>query len=234
MLEERLAVDGQNQLLPVRDTGHQPSNPVIRLLGNLVSYVFHPLFIPVYIIYFLMKAQPQMFASFDARDKVIVLIRFFVGYTFFPLVTVLIALGLGFLKSVHLKTQKERIVPYMACGIYFFWMAYVLRHQPEFAPEIIQLAMAIFIASSLGLIANIYMKVSMHGMSMGIMLAFVAMLSMASPGFTLYLSVALLITGLVCTARMIVSDHFPSEIYVGLFVGILSMLLAVWADGILP
>jgi len=234
MLRERLAVEEQNQLLPVRDDAHRPRNTAIRLIATVLSYIFHPLFIPVYLCWFLMKAVPQLFAGFAPQEKVIVLVRFFVIYSFFPLVTVLLAKGLGFLKSIHLKTQKERIIPYMACGIYYFWMSYVLRHQPQFAPQIIQLAMAIFIASSLGLIANIYMKVSMHAMSMGILVAFVGMIAAQDAGFTMYMSLAFLVAGSVCTARMIVSDHFPGEIYMGLLVGVASMLLAVWADGILP
>jgi len=233
-MRERLAVDGENGLMEIRDTSHQPRNPVIRVFASLLSYVLHPLFIPVYLIWFLMHAQPQLFASFSEKSRMLVLVRFFVIYSFFPLVTILLAKGLGFLSSIHLRTQKERIIPYIACGIYFFWMAYVLRHQPEFAPQVEQLAIAIFIASSLGLIANIYMKVSMHGMSLGVALTFVTILSLQSTGFTVYLSAALLVTGLVCTARMIVSDHTPKEIYTGLLTGMASMLLAVWADGILP
>ncbi|MET0636280.1 MAG: hypothetical protein ABWZ25_09660 [Chitinophagaceae bacterium] len=234
MLRERLAVDQNNQLLPVRDTDQQPSNPVIRLLANLVSYVFHPLFIPIYLIWFLMFAEPQLFAGFDPRERLLVLIRFFIMYSFFPLVTVLLAKALGFLSSVHLRTQKERIIPYMACGIYYFWMSYVLRHQPEFAREVVLLAMSIFVAASIGLIVNIYMKVSMHAMAIGIMIGFVTMLSLQTAGFTLYMSAALLIGGIVCTARMIVSDHFPREIYIGLLTGIVSLLVSIWADGILP
>ena len=114
-------------------------------------------------------------------------------------------------------------------------MSYVLRHQPEFARVIVQLTMAIFIASSLGLIFNIYMKISMHAMSMGILVVFAGILASDLPAnFTFYLSGALLIAGIVCTARLIVSDHTPKEIYIGLLVGAISQLLAVWADGILP
>ena len=233
MMNERLAVDGDNQLSVIRETGHQPRNKAIRFAASLLSYLFHPLFVPVIIAWFLINVQPQFFASGE-RNHLIVLIRFFVSYSFFPLVTILLLKGLGFISSIFLKTQKERIIPYMACGIYYFWMAYVFRHQPEFAPQVVQLTMAIFIASSIGLIANIYMKVSMHAMSMGVGLAFITLLSLDTAGFTLYMSLALLLTGMVCTARMIVSDHTPAEIYMGLLVGIVSMLIAVWADGILP
>jgi hypothetical protein len=79
------------------------------------------------------------------------------------------------------------------------------------------------------------MKVSMHAISMGIMLMFIALLSFTQAGsYSIYMSAAFLIAGLVCTARFIVSDHTQKEIYTGLFLGVASQLLAVWADGILP
>jgi hypothetical protein len=234
-MSTRLVVDQRSQLQEFRETGHQPQNVVIRLIAKAISYIFHPLFVPVYIAWFLITVQPYLFASFTPTQKVITMLRFFIMYSFFPLVTVLLAKGLGFLDSIYLKTQKERIIPYIACGVYYFWMCYVLRNQPEFSKEVVQLSMAIFIASSLGLLANIIMKVSMHAMSMGILLVFMSLLSFTQSGsYTIYMSVAFLIAGLVCTARFIVSDHTQKEIYTGLLVGGASQLIAVWADGILP
>ena len=234
-MSTRLIVDQSSQLQEFRETGHQPRNVIIRLIARVISYIFHPLFIPVYIAWFLITVQPYLFASFTPAEKLLAIIRFFIMYSFFPLVTVLLAKGLGFLDSIYLKTQKERIIPYIACGVYYFWMAYVLRNQPEFSKEVVQLSMAIFIASSLGLLVNIVMKVSMHAMSMGIMLVFMALLSFTQAGsYSIYISMVFLIAGLVCTSRFIVSDHTPSEIYTGLLVGGISQLIAVWADGFLP
>ncbi len=231
----RLMVDENRQLQEFRETGHQPQNSVIRFIAKIISYVFHPLFVPVYIAWFLITVQPYLFASFSPAEKFITLLRFIIMYSFFPLVTVLLAKGLGFFDSIFLKTQKERIIPYIACGIYYFWMCYVLRNQPQFSKVVVQLSMAIFIASSLGLIVNIYMKVSMHAISMGILLVFISLLSFTQGGsYTIYLAFAILIAGLVCTSRFIVSDHTQKEIYGGLLVGGLSQLIAVWADGILP
>ena len=230
----RLVIDSRSQLQEAREVGFQPQNPVLRGVAKVVSYVFHPLFIPVYVAWFLLTVQPFFFDPAPGR-KFFVMVQFFVGYSFFPLVTILMAKALGFLDSIYLRTQKERIIPYIACNIYYFWVCYVLRNQPEFSREVVQFTMAIFIASSLGLLANIYMKVSMHAMSMGVLVAFIGLLSMTQvANYTLYLPLALLIAGLVCTSRMIVSDHTQAEIYLGLLIGGLSQLLAVWADGILP
>ena len=229
-MTDHLVVD-QNNELREQSPGIYIEQPApIKLLAKVISYVFHPLFIPVYISWFLVSQQPHLFASFTPAEKVITIIRFAVFYTFFPLVTVLLARGLGFLDSIFLRTQKERIIPYIACGVYYFFMWYVLRNQPQFTREVVILSMAIWIASSLGLIANIYMKISMHAMSVGLMATFILLLAIGrGSGFGLYVSVALLITGVVCTARFMVSDHTQKEVYVGLLVGVLSQLISYWA-----
>lgn len=234
-MSSRLIVDRGSQLQEFRDTSHQPENTVIQFLAKLISYVFHPLFVPVYIAWFLITVQPYLFVSFTPAQKILTILRFVIMYSFFPLITVLLAKALGFLDSIFLKTQKERVIPYIACGVYYFWMCYVLRNQPQFSKEVVLLSMAIFLASSIGLLVNIYMKVSMHAISMGILLMFMTILAFTQAGnYSIYLSLAVLIAGVVCTARFIVSDHTPAEIYTGLLVGIVSQVLAIGADKILP
>lgn len=233
-METKLVIDNDG-LQEYRETERQLQNPVIRVVAKILSYIFHPLFIPVYITAFLLSVQPYLFDSYTAGQKIIKLIQYIVIYSFFPLVTVLLTRALGFVTSVYLKTQKERIIPYIACGIYYFWASYVVRNQPENSKEVVQLAIAIFVASWGGLMVNIIMKVSMHAISMGILVMFMAIMTAAYAGnYTVYLSVAILIAGLVCTARLIVSDHSSKEIYTGLLVGAVSMLAGVWIDGILP
>src|SRR5215213_2294234 len=132
-------------------------HPAIRFAARFISYVFHPLFIPVYLSWFLIYINP-LFPAINSSDKWILLLRFIVMYTVFPLVTVFLAKGLGFIQSVYLKTQKDRIIPYVVCGIYYFWMWYVLKNQPEFPKYFVMLSLAIFIASSIGLTINSFMK----------------------------------------------------------------------------
>jgi hypothetical protein len=206
----------------------QSFHPVIQAAAKVISFIFHPLFIPVYISWFLMYNTP-LFTGLDARDKGMLLVRFFIMYTVFPLFTILVAKGLGFIDSIYLRTQKDRIIPYIACGLYYFWMWYVLRNQPQFPQELVLLSLAIFIASSLGLLMNTYIKVSMHGISLGVLITFVCIVGLTSEiNFGPYISLAFLITGIVCTARLVNADHYPLEVYFGLFLGILGQLIAYW------
>jgi hypothetical protein len=145
----------------------------------------------------------------------------------FPLVSVLLMKAVGFVSSFQLKTQRDRIIPYVVCMIYYWWMWYVLHNQ-SFPREFTILSFAIFLTSIGGLMANISMKVSMHAMASGIMVAFVIMLAFSQDiSFGIYISLAILLTGLICTSRFIASDHTAREIYGGLLIGILCLLLAI-------
>ena len=146
---------------------------------------------------------------------------------FFPFITVLLLKGLGFSKSIFLKTQQERIIPYIACGIFFFWAYLVFRNQPEIPKILTAFTFGFFISSSAALLANISMKISMHAIGMGGLLGiFLVIMSQHTMLMTWPIALVLLITGLVCTSRMIVSDHTSKEIYAGLLLGLACQFVA--------
>jgi hypothetical protein len=216
--------------LPLKESSSKEElfHPVIRIAARIISFIFHPLFVPVYISWFLIYINP-LFPAINPSDKWILLLRFIVMYTVFPLVTVFLAKGLGFIQSIFLRTQKDRIIPYVVCGIYYFWMWYVLKNQPEFPRYFVMLSLAIFIASFLGLIVNSFMKVSMHAISVGVMITFILLLAfLTDANYGFYIAIAFLLAGAVSSARLINSDHYPIEVYAGLVVGIVAQLVAYY------
>jgi len=226
-MDSQLAVDQKNNLVEMRPAGlGQPAG--IRIAARILSYVLHPLFIPVYLCGFVVATQSYLFAAFSQWEKTLFILRFGVMYIMFPLVSVLLLRALGFIGSFKLATQKDRIIPYIVCMIYYWWMWYVLSNQPEFPTLFVTLSFAIFLASIGGLMANISMKVSMHAMGAGVMTAFVMLAGFSQDiNFGGYISISIFLAGLICTARFIDSDHTAKEIYTGLFIGVLSLLLAI-------
>jgi hypothetical protein len=185
-------VNQSSELKEFRETGHQPQNPAIRLAARAISMFFIHYCTSIYCVvpYY---GSTLSFASFTPAEKVIALLGL-LSCIVFPLVTVLLAKGLGFIDSIYLKTQKERIIPYIAWYL-LFWMCYVLRNQPSFK-EVVLLSMAIFIASSIGLLVNIYMKVSMHSISMGVSLPLCHCWLLLGSNYTVYMVVVFLLAGL--------------------------------------
>ena len=111
----------------------------------------------------------------------------------FPLVSVLLMKALGFISSIHLKTQRDRIIPYVVCIIYYWWMWYVIAKINLKYPEgiYVVLSLSIFLASIGGLMANINMKVSMHAIAAGVMAAFVMLLGFSQDlNFGIYISIS--------------------------------------------
>ena len=199
----------------------------VRLFGHIVSYIFHPLFIPSYITAFLVYADPYAFAGMNDRLKMFKLISVVFSTAFLPLFSVLLMKQLGFIKSIFLRTQQDRIIPYITCMIFYFWAWYVARNLHD-SPMQVAMLLSVFLSCVAGMMANIYYKVSMHGIAVGAL--FVLFMWMAFNGMIgggLYLSIVILITGFVCTARFIVSDHSAFEIYSGVMVGALCQLVSI-------
>lgn len=225
-MESQLAVDEKNNLVEVQASkAKYPAT--VRLVAKIISYIFHPLFIPVYLSWLIVKTQSYLFGAFTEWEKTIFIARFGVIYIMFPLVSVLLMKALGFISSIHLKNQKDRIIPYVVCMIYYWWMWYVLHNQPEYPKLYVVLSLAVFLASIGGLMANINMKVSMHAIAAGVMAAFVMLLGFSQDiDFGIYIAISILVTGIICTSRLIDSDHTTKEIYWGLFIGIVSILIS--------
>lgn len=199
---------------------------IVRIFAHLFSYIFHPLFIPLYVTYFLAYIHPSYFVGFGNSGKARLMLLVGLNAVAFPLITVLLLKGLGFIQSIFLRTQRDRIIPYIASMTFYFWAQYVLREQPAIPRILVGFMFGVFISSSMALIANIYNKISMHAIGMGGLIGiFLVIMQQDTMLMTWPLSMVILIGGIVCTARMIVSDHRPKEIYSGLFVGLVCQFL---------
>lgn len=200
---------------------------IVKVIANFLSYIFHPVFVPVYLVAFIVYIHPYIFAGFSEFDRSRTIIMAIMMYSFFPLVTVGLLKALKFVETVHLNKQKDRIIPLVACGVWYFWIWYVWRNLPDYPIAAVQLSLGIWISVSLALMANIIMKVSLHAISMGLMVLYMIYLAFdQSLNLGIYVSASLLIAGIVCSSRFIVSDHNNQEVYGGFGVGMLAMFLA--------
>ncbi len=193
---------------------------IIRWLAKLVSYVLHPLFIPSYIFLLLMFEVPYEFAGITIWQLKMRLFGLFWLTAFFPAFAVFLLWRLKFSESIFLRTQKERIIPFVITMFFYWWMYYLSRNFTDQPAVLKFFFMGIFISSSLGLVCNNFFKISLHGMGMGGALTAVILFSFYY-GLPMGLQIAItaLLTGIVCTSRFIVSDHTTKEVYAGLLVG---------------
>jgi len=191
------------------------------------SYLFHPILIPVYVVLFLVYIHPSAFSGFSEAQKKQTVLIVILNLVFFPLISVLLLRAVGFIESVYLRTQKDRIIPYIASGTFFFWAYTVFKQQTQYPLILVSFVLGIFLASSAALIANIYFKISMHAIAMGGWLGFFLIVSNTQTMLMTWpIAAVLLLLGLVCSARLLNSSHKPSDIYSGLLLGILTQVAA--------
>jgi hypothetical protein len=206
------------------------SNPLpVTLAAKLLSYVFHPLFIPTYIFIFLVYQVPYDFAGITEFQLKLRIFSIFWLTAFFPAFAVFLLWRLKFSESIFLRTQKERIVPYVVTMFFYWWMYYLSRNFTDQPIVLKFFYMGIFASTVLGLILNNYFKISLHAMGVGGAMTAIILFAMHYRlPLGISISVATLVAGLVCTARLLVSDHTQKEVYAGLIVGAFCQLGAYY------
>ncbi len=217
------------QLEKGNNSSNNMGGSIVKWLASAISYIFHPLFIPTYVFLFLLKAFPYEFADITDWQLQMKLFGVFWLTAFFPAFAVFLLWRLKFSDSIFLRTQKERIVPYVITMFFYWWMYYLSRNFQDQPIVLRFFFMGIFIATVFGLILNNYFKISLHAMGIGGATTAIILFSIYYHlNFGAVISISILLCGIVCTSRFLVSDHTNKEIYTGLAVGIGCQLLAYW------
>ena len=211
------------------ETHTSKPSALLTIPAKLISYVFHPLFIPTYIFIFLIYQVPYEFAGITEWQLKMRLFGLFWLTAFFPAFSVFLLWRLKFSESIFLRTQKERIVPYIITMFFYWWMYYLSRNFNDQPVVLKFFYMGIFLATVFGLTLNNYYKISLHAMGAGGAMAAVMLFALHYRlPLGVSMSVVTMLTGMVCTSRLLVSDHTQKEIYSGLLVGIGCQVIAFY------
>lgn len=199
----------------------------VQYLAHLFSYVFHPLFVPTYFFLYLMQVLPFEFVGIT--DWQLKMRLFSVAWltAFFPAFAVFLLWRLKLSDSIFLRTQKERIIPYVVTMFFYWWMYYLSRNFTDQPIVLKFFYLGIFVASAIGMTVNNFMKVSLHAMGIaGFTTAIILVSLFYSVNNVSWVPLSVLIAALVISARLVVSDHTKKELIVGLFIGIFTQIAA--------
>jgi hypothetical protein len=199
----------------------------LKISAQLISYVFHPLFIPTYFFLYLIKVVPYEFVSITEWQLKLKIFSIFWLTAFFPAFAVFLLWRLKFSESIFLRTQKERVIPYVITMFFYWWMYYLSRTFTDQPIVLKYFYFGIFISTSLGLIVNNFIKVSLHAIGISGLLMAVVLVGFYYPiNNFVWVAIAALLAGIVVSARMIVSDHTKQELVVGFAIGVFTQLIA--------
>jgi len=143
------------------------------------------------------------------------------AFTFMlPVLNIYLMYKLKRIHSITLSNRNERTFPYIMTAIFYFGLFYLfydLRIYQTIKIFILCAGTAILLSA----LINLKFKISAHMVGLGGLIGMAFSLSLLFKYDTMFIIVAaILISGIVATARLYLNEHKPSEIYSGFFLGV--------------
>lgn len=196
----------------------------MKILSKLISFLFHPIFVPTYAILFLVWSNPYEFGQLGSYDSFFILQTAILYSVLYPLFVVVLLRLLDFIDNYEMRDRKNRILVFIPTSFFFWWtfIVYLKSDYPEVLSDVM-LGATISISIAL-VVTSVFSKISLHAIGMGGLLA-IALFSVniAVKDVSLFLFATIFFAGLVGTARLYLNAHNLKEIYNGYLVGFLSM-----------
>lgn len=188
-----------------------------------ISVVLHPLFLPTIsaLLIFQMPVYPFSFYTPYATWIVIALTAVFT--IFIPVFLIFLLKRSGFIQSYHMEEKKDRILPLFVVGLMMYLVVFVCRkwQLPVFW-NIVMLLSAMQVILTLGV--SLFKKISIHLVGWGSLSGLIIYLIYAfEVNYFIWLSLAILLSGLAAAARAALNAHKAGELIFGFVIGIVTM-----------
>jgi hypothetical protein len=186
--------------------------------AKIISISFHPLLMPVYgllVIFF----APTLFWYLPLRVKEILFFIFLINNVLIPVSLMPFLRYRNLISSWMIEERSERVIPLLIVSLLYSVTSYIMfkLQIPVFVKaytySLALLAMVLFII-------NLKWKISLHSAGGGALTAVIFVLSvkMGVP-LPVQTATALILSGIVMSARLKMNSHEPGQVYVGFITG---------------
>lgn len=189
-------------------------------LAKTVSKIFHPLIMPTYGMIFLAVLSSVTVLALPLRVNLELIFLFFVLTFLLPVLAIYYLVLNKRIDDLEVSNRKQRNTSYIIAmlsalvALYFFGGMYRYFFT-------LQLMSAYLFSIITATIVNNFTKVSVHAMGCGAMNCFLFMVNLHTGTRYFWLFVAsLLVSGLVCSARLILKQHNEFQVGLGFILGI--------------
>lgn len=188
-------------------------------LAKFFSWVLQPLLMPTYaVILFFYFNSYLLYSISPVMQRIIMIIV--LGTTFFmPVITTLLLLYRGSIRSLEMENKADRTIPFVTTAGYYlicFWLLWQLPIPRTFSTLILGALVTVILA----LIINNWWKISIHMIGIGGLTGSVYALSQILVINLMFPLMALVFfSGILGTSRLIREAHTPAQLYTGFLVG---------------
>ncbi|MFC3335210.1 hypothetical protein [Flavobacterium palustre] len=192
------------------------------------SYIFHPVFIPIYATLFYLFSNQSYFIN---KEKYLVLLQVSIITFVIPILFFFLLRRIGKISSVMVPELSERKFPLI---IQCFLIILLVRKSItlELYPELHFFLLAALFSTLMALSLLFFnIKASLHMMGISALTFFVFGLSLhhQTPNTSLIVFLVLM-NGFVASSRLTMKAHTPKELIIGVLLGSIPqiLLLFVW------
>ncbi len=182
-------------------------------LARALSWLLHPLVLPVYLVVFLLTATPFAFCSGS--------VRFYFAWVILLCGVVIPVLSVGVLRSLgrisdwRIDCRRERRWPLMIGALCYLLCAVALARVPSLV-FLRKFMLAAACCEIMCLVVSQRWKISLHLTAMGAAVALLAIMSFADPGRSLVpLAAAIFAAGALASARLLLGCHNSAQVFAG-------------------
>ena len=209
----------------------------MKIFSDIVSWVFLPLFMPVYGLLlamyipsnedYILNEDSLYFLTDTAKQAI--LYMFFIFSVLAPGLSFLLLHKKKIISTIDMENQRERNIPMILmlsyCLVLYF--LFIIKAQDNILPKFVYALplSGVFVTLTYTFI-NRWIKISLHAGGAGILTGFLLAYASAQVEFeTWILIAAILASGLTLTARLYLKKHTQLEVYTGWSLAVLLTFL---------
>lgn len=185
-----------------------------------LSYIAHPIFIPTLLLALVFFAPiGYVYYTISTSGKLFLLSASFVLTVLAPALTVFYLLHSKQIKSVHMDSRHERILPFTVGLAYNMGMYYVLK-QFGISPIISKVLIVSILGITISVVVTLVWKISAHMIGLAALQGVYYAYGLMQNHLSVPIMVGMFVfVGLVGAARLYLRAHVPSQVYAGWILG---------------
>lgn len=194
--------------------------------ARLISGMFHPMLMPLFGLFIIFHSGSFLDMTPIGLKRMIYLIVL-VSTVLLPLSILPLMKMQKIISGFGMPNHRERVIP-LLFGAIFYYFGYFLLQRLPVSNVIKDFQLAAVVAIVLVMLISVKWKISLHMAGIGGILGLILALTLHfSVTLRLVFMMAVLVAGLLGYARLRLNVHSPAQVYAGLGLGCVTMLLTI-------
>ena len=193
---------------------------MMKYVAQTLSYLLHPLLMPVYILFFIFNGN-TLFAYIPQEAKLYCYLVTIFTLLLMPVVRLPFFKYFRLIRNYHLNEKQERVYPILV-AVAFAFLGFWLLGRVAYTNIVQQLYLVLIILLSAFSVITLRWKMSMHMTAIGGVCGFLLVMGWKYPADVRAIFMWMVfLAGLLAASRLYLKKHNPLQIYLGFLFGLL-------------